>query len=362
MTTSRNNSNQQPQGNGTGTALAVAQEQYAMSDEQMVIAKRLKTWGKSNLPQEARLQMSHIAAEYGLDPFLNHLEYLGGKIYPTVAGMKHLAANSGRPYTMQVLPADDNERKLFQCDDDEFLIRCEIHIEGIAHPFVEWSSASPKDVSKMLSKHKKDIRAMAMTRAQGRALRAAFGIGLTVREEISYDNEPIQTTNYEVVEQPVQQPVGQAPPQQVEDDIPAFEPPFQPENPPEPIQAPPQQEQAPIEGVDMGQPDLAPPEPTSEPENSTTFDPEQQKAAYAVVSGYIGKAKEVGTIDNKIIPWINGDPAVLQASKQAREIHAHFTEQIQAQLLKECKAKKDSLMQELLPKEKDGGLNFDIKL
>jgi len=104
-----------------------------------------------------------VCKRYGLDPLLGHLEIVKNKIYITRDGMLHVAHQSGQFDGLVV----DEERR--NSTDDGWTARVSAWRKDMGHPFTY--GAQCKD-----SEEKDDPQAMALARAERRALRRAFDI------------------------------------------------------------------------------------------------------------------------------------------------------------------------------------------
>ncbi len=154
----------------------------AIAKKSQEIAKALWS-GKLTANEQAML--NHICKAYGLDPLLKEIVVLGGNPYIEVGGMVKIANRDkgNEPDGMVLRPATQEERKLSNVPDEVEYWCCELWKKGCSRPFVEFGEADETTVN-LFGKKPKDIRAMARTRATGRALKRAYAINLPVFEEI----------------------------------------------------------------------------------------------------------------------------------------------------------------------------------
>ena len=170
----------------------------AVEDSQEIIEKgdSAGLWPQ-DLSKEEKKQVAYISAQYGLDPFFNDLQILGGNPYVTSSGLKRNAHESNDPpAAIQVELNDSNENKRWF----EYEARLWKESNPDGKPYIEYGEASPKSCNSMISKCDKDLKAMARTRAVNRVLRLAYNINLTSAEElIGYDPDKQEIVD---VEQP----------------------------------------------------------------------------------------------------------------------------------------------------------------
>lgn len=191
----------------------------ALMEKSREIAKAM--WpGKMTVNEKAAL--NHICLMYGLDPLLREVIFLGGNFYIVVSGMVKIAnRDKDAPLAgINLRPATMEERALIGVKDDKiYLWHCEVWKKGIEKPFVEWGEASADDVN-LHGKKVKDIRAMARTRAKGRALKEAYSISLPIYEEGDLSHkypEAIEVPGKEVKEEPKkEEKKAEKPPEQGE--------------------------------------------------------------------------------------------------------------------------------------------------
>jgi len=150
-------------------------------------------WQQKLTPNEKRA-VNNLCILYGLDPLQRQLLVLGGNFYITVAGLKKVAEDSDNPpEAIQVIPATREERELagiIKNDPSKLdyihFWKATLYKKNSQIPYIEFGEASDSDVN-IHGKQEKDIRAMARTRATGRALRNAYSIGLPLAEEAPLD-------------------------------------------------------------------------------------------------------------------------------------------------------------------------------
>lgn len=151
-------------------------------------ALELKKFGTAKLSNIERYQVAKLAVAYGLDPFLRHIEVLGGKPYITVAGLLHNAANSGLLDGLEtfVILGEDRKGMIDDLDlpPDTIIFEALVYKQGCSHPFTGYGFASKADVN-LQGKRAKDIAAMAENRAVSRAIRKGWAVGITTLEELS---------------------------------------------------------------------------------------------------------------------------------------------------------------------------------
>lgn len=182
----------------------VGADRKALMEKSREIAKAM--W-PSKMTANEKAALNHICLMYGLDPLLKEVIFLGGNFYIVVSGMVKIAnRDKDAPLAgIDLRPATMEERKLIGVTDDKrYLWRCEVWKKGIEKPFVEWGEASADDVS-LYGEKVKDIRAMARTRAKGRALKEAYSISLAIYEEGDLSHkypDAIEVPGKEVKEKP----------------------------------------------------------------------------------------------------------------------------------------------------------------
>jgi len=120
-----------------------------------------------------------VCKRYGLDPLLGHLEIVKNKIYITRDGMLHVAHQSGQLNGIVV----DEERR--NTTDDGWTAYVSVHRRDMDYPFRYGGQCKDNE-------QKDDPQAMALARAERRALRRAFDIP-------AYDDgdEPLETGHEE---------------------------------------------------------------------------------------------------------------------------------------------------------------------
>lgn len=151
------------------------------SQEIMEKGEKNELWPK-DLGKQEKKQLAYIATEYGLDPFFNDLQVLGGNPYVTTSGLKRNAHNSeDPPVSIQLEKVEKN--------GNSYEYKAKLWKESTPEdrPFVEYGEASFKDTN-LHGATTKDIKAMARTRATNRVLRLAYNISLTSAEEMSEYN------------------------------------------------------------------------------------------------------------------------------------------------------------------------------
>lgn len=142
---------------------------------------KLDLWPK-NLNSKQRQQLAYISGQYGLDPFFSEMLVLGGNPYITNAGLLRVAHEDEEPpvsIQLVLIKSDEMNRHF------EYVAKLWKKSTPDALPFMEYGEASPNDVSPMISKTDKDIKAMARTRAVNRVIRIAYRVSLTSAEELS---------------------------------------------------------------------------------------------------------------------------------------------------------------------------------
>lgn len=142
---------------------------------------KLSLW-PANLNDKQRQQLAYISSQYGLDPFFSEMTVLGGNPYITNAGLLRVAHEDKEPpvsIQLELIRSDEMSRHF------EYMSKLWKKSTPDDRPFVEYGEASPKDVSPMISKTDKDIKAMARTRAVNRVIRIAYRVSLTSAEELS---------------------------------------------------------------------------------------------------------------------------------------------------------------------------------
>ncbi|MGM0437513.1 MAG: hypothetical protein ACQEQD_04510 [Bacillota bacterium] len=148
------------------------------SQEVMEKGEKNGLWPK-DLNSREKKQLAYISTQYGLDPFFNDLQVLGGNPYVTTSGLKRNAHNSDDPPVSIQLEKEQKK-------GDGFEYKAKLWKESTPEdrPFIEYGEASFNDVNLHGAKEK-DIKAMARTRAINRVLRLAYNISLTSAEEMS---------------------------------------------------------------------------------------------------------------------------------------------------------------------------------
>jgi len=166
-------------------------DREAIQKENRRLAAEL--WQQKLTPNEKRA-VNNLCFLYGLDPLQRQLLVLGGNFYITVAGLKKVAEDSDNPpEAIQVIPATREERELAGIIKNDpskvdyiHFWKATLYKKNSQIPYIEFGEASESDVN-IHGKQEKDIRAMARTRATGRALRNAYSIGLPLAEEAPLD-------------------------------------------------------------------------------------------------------------------------------------------------------------------------------
>lgn len=193
--------------------MEVGADRKALAQRSQEIAKAMWS-GKLTINEQAML--NHICKAYGLDPLLKEIVVLGGNPYIEVGGMVRIAnRDKYPPEGMTLRPATEEERKLSNVPNDVEYWCCELWKKGCNKPFVEFGEAD-KDTVNLFGKKPKDIRAMARTRAKGRALKGAYAINLPVFEEIDLSSkypEAIEVPAEEVKAGPEEEGKVETPPE-----------------------------------------------------------------------------------------------------------------------------------------------------
>jgi hypothetical protein len=104
-----------------------------------------------------------VCKRYGLDPLLNHVRIVEHQVYPTRDGMLHVAHQSGQLDGIVV----DEERR--NTADDGWTAYVSVWRKDMSHPFRYGAQCKDRE-------GKPDGPAMALARAERRALRRAFDI------------------------------------------------------------------------------------------------------------------------------------------------------------------------------------------
>ncbi|HEY8601786.1 MAG TPA: recombinase RecT [Thermomicrobiales bacterium] len=140
------------------------------------------------LPKATPEQFSLVLAicqRYGFDPLLRHVLIVGGNLYVTRDGLRHMAWQSG-----QFDGYDPPEER--KGDDGKWIVTVKVYRKGIARPFVAtaYQSEAENSQSPVWRSHP---RLMTGKVAEVIALRMAFGVSLGGAEEIGFDDAIPQT-------------------------------------------------------------------------------------------------------------------------------------------------------------------------
>jgi len=148
-------------------------------------AKGKYLWQGSMTPEMAN-QVAAICIHYGLDPFMKHIQLLGGNIYTSVPGLFYKANNLGiiKSLVPYALTKKEREDILPPIPEDTHAFKAVLETVN-GGTFIEYGFASPKDVTETVrNKGYHAMSAMARTRAYGRVLRNALRINLPIYEEM----------------------------------------------------------------------------------------------------------------------------------------------------------------------------------
>lgn len=147
-------------------------------------------WGASAAPPAVRAQIARLTLAYGLDPFLKHIEILGGRPYITHAGLLHYALNIEKRMvvkSVEPLSAEDRERFKDEIKPGEIWRKATIAVYMGEHfgvvEMCGYSKAGGPEESNAVAKgfHK---YAIAEKRALNRIVRTAFSIAVPSVEEM----------------------------------------------------------------------------------------------------------------------------------------------------------------------------------
>lgn len=160
------------------------------------------------LPKASPEQFSLVLAicqRYGFDPLLRHVLIVGGNLYVTRDGLRHMAWQSG-----EFDGYDPPEER--KGDDGKWIVTVKVWRKGISRPFVAtaYQGEAENPQSPVWRSHP---RLMTGKVAEVIALRMAFGVSLSGAEEIGFDDQVPQTNIGEA--RFVEQRVREVPPAQV---------------------------------------------------------------------------------------------------------------------------------------------------
>lgn len=140
--------------------------------------------GKARAPSDGEaLTTAYIATQYGLDPLLGEIQWLGGKLYIPHAALERKARESKLIKRRKCRPATLDERAAARCGDDEEYWIAEIEtVDGIVYDGHGWASLADVAIARGPG-GVRILRNMAEKRALQRALRYAVGISLPDPED-----------------------------------------------------------------------------------------------------------------------------------------------------------------------------------
>jgi len=151
---------------------------------------------KGNLPSIAEYaKVGAVAVEYGVDPFAGHIMLYKHNPYVTVNGLIHHAQHQPDFDAIMQIPLVGEARKEY-CEgmgltnEGTCVFECRVYKKGSDRHSNAFATASKKDMGSFLASEEKNVPAMAQTRATGRALRTAYGIGAPIAEEIELETVP----------------------------------------------------------------------------------------------------------------------------------------------------------------------------
>jgi hypothetical protein len=140
------------------------------------------------LPKASPEQFSLVLAicqRYGFDPLLRHVLIVGGNLYVTRDGLRHMAWQSG-----EFDGYDPPEER--QDQDGKWVVTVKVWRKGIGRPFVAtaYQREAENTASPVWRSHP---RLMTGKVAEVIALRMAFGVSLSGAEEIGFEESTEQT-------------------------------------------------------------------------------------------------------------------------------------------------------------------------
>jgi len=130
--------------------------------------------------------LSIYARKYGLDPARSHVCLMYGKPYITIDGYLYYTDKTGKNYSINSRPLNDDERNTYQIGENDHAWLAEVqlfdpfrHFPGLgivtAEEMTEKSKSNPNQLaSPVVAKHPWQL---AQKRAEWQALRRAFPIG-----------------------------------------------------------------------------------------------------------------------------------------------------------------------------------------
>ncbi len=191
------------------SAIEITQRQVPLSDTAAKLVYRDRS-GRPYSPEQITL-VTAICEQLGCVPWLRHVVLLGDAAYITLAGLLHVAQQTGELDGIETRPATSTERASFGLPEGSIVWRADVWRRGSAHPYVGWGRALGGEQGAA----KTHPYEMAATRATARALRLAFGVGMTSAEEMSEEHIPsvIGEQTGEITAPPASKPISSPPTQ-----------------------------------------------------------------------------------------------------------------------------------------------------
>jgi hypothetical protein len=174
----------------TETAMTETDEDSAVNQMMRTLKANIVNMGGGrngpDLSRQQALTVATMAVRLGLDPTLQHLMFMGNKVYITLPGLLAMANNHPEYDGMHFRPCTKQEREDFyhprEDPSDEHLWVAMVYRKDRGHPSIGYGRAAVASVklgvrassSNRFSPADQWSQEMAQARARARALRGAF--------------------------------------------------------------------------------------------------------------------------------------------------------------------------------------------
>lgn len=197
-------------------------------------------------PKESAL-MAEVSISYGLDPLMQELMIYQGNPYPTINARYRKAQETGKFDGIDTRPATEEERKVRNAKEGDYLYRAEVWVKGASHPFVGWGRVRAAETTG--NPHLpivKDPDRQAEKRSEAMGLRKAFSMPVPFQSWEEFEEQRADSAiegEYKILDKETgeitePEPEAETPPdpepepEPLPDDVPEGEP----EQPEEPVQ------------------------------------------------------------------------------------------------------------------------------